>query len=156
MTDTVPEGSGALARLWAVARQRCPRCFRGRVFRGVFQLNDPCPVCGELFQREEGTFLGTMYVSYALGAILVAVAYFAAAAVWPDVSPVVICLWLFAAYVPLIPLIHRYSWVLWLHLDYLVSSSEASAGSFEKARRRDLNTRGPTSRGSRGGPAPPG
>ena len=36
------------------------------MFRGVFAMNDPCPVCGLLFKREEGTFLGAMYVSYVL------------------------------------------------------------------------------------------
>src|SRR5690242_14056243 len=50
--------------LWAILRERCPRCRTGRIFRGVFAMNDPCPDCGLLFQREEGYFLGAMYISY--------------------------------------------------------------------------------------------
>ena len=55
---------GILRRLWAVLSMRCPRCCRGKVFRGMFAMNDPCPVCGLIFQREEGYFLGAMYASY--------------------------------------------------------------------------------------------
>ena len=72
VADQLPAGAehvGGLQLGDARLRQRCPRCFRGRIFRGLFALNDPCPVYGELFRREEGTFLGPMYVSYGLGAV---------------------------------------------------------------------------------------
>jgi len=121
--------------LWAMLWQRCPRCHKGRMFRGMFAMNDPCPVCGLLYQREEGYFLGAMYVSYALGGVLVAIAFFTASAFWPEVHPLVLCLWLFAGYIPLMPVLFRYSRVIYMHLDYLVCSSETSATSYEKLRR---------------------
>jgi uncharacterized protein (DUF983 family) len=128
------------ARLGAILWQRCPRCFRGRIFGGWLRMNDPCPVCAQLFEREEGYFLGAMYVSYALGCGVVAIAYFAATAMWPDVSPFLICLGLFAGYVPMIPIVFRYSRVIWLHLDYLVSSGNSSAGSYAKVRQQEINS----------------
>src|SRR5262249_43190143 len=77
-----PKHGGALRRfwagLWALLRQRCPRCRVGRMFRGSITMNDPCPVCGLLFQREEGYFLGALYVSYALSSILLIAFYVAA------------------------------------------------------------------------------
>ena len=35
-----------LKQLWAILRERCPRCRKGRIFNRLFQMNDPCPVCG--------------------------------------------------------------------------------------------------------------
>src|SRR5262245_32870110 len=92
------------SRLGALLRQRCPRCRTGRVFRSLFRMNDPCPHCGLLFEREEGYFLGAMYVSYALGAAVISVAFFVALWLWPEASTLTLCLLLFAAYVPLMPL----------------------------------------------------
>src|ERR1700758_311318 len=54
-------------RLAAIARQRCPVCLEGRMFRGLFTMNTTCPVCGHRFEREPGFFQGAMYVSYTLG-----------------------------------------------------------------------------------------
>jgi uncharacterized protein (DUF983 family) len=83
MSEHVHPRGGVLAGLWAVVRMRCPRCRRGRMFKGLLQMNDPCPVCGLIFEREEGYFLGAMYVSYVLGCAVVGAAYFLAAALWP-------------------------------------------------------------------------
>jgi len=60
------ETGSAWRQLGALARLRCPRCHKGRLFHGWFGMNDPCPVCGLILQREEGYFLGAMYVSYGL------------------------------------------------------------------------------------------
>ena len=64
--------------LWAIVQQRCPRCRIGRIFRGTFAMNDPCPRCGLLFQREEGYFLGAMYFSYAISLAILVPLLFAA------------------------------------------------------------------------------
>src|SRR5262249_37577995 len=69
----------------SILRQLCPRCWAGKIFRpnvylgvdwGVYwgfpKMNDCCPVCSLLFNREPGYFLGAMYISYALGLALVA------------------------------------------------------------------------------------
>ena len=89
-----------------------------------------------IFEREEGYFLGAMYVSYALGCAIVAVAYFTALALWPDAPSMTLCLYLFAGYVPLMPWLYRYSRVIWMHLDYLANPDDSAAGSYEKMRKR--------------------
>jgi hypothetical protein len=97
-------------------------------------MNDPCPECGLVFQREEGYFLGAMYVSYALGCAIVGVAWFIASSLWPDVPGMLLCLGLFAAYVPLMPWVFRYSRVIWMHFDRMVCPGETAAGSYQKVR----------------------
>src|SRR5438552_16178561 len=99
---------------WAMVRQRCPRCQRGRMFRGSFTMNDPCPVCGLVFQREEGYFLGAMYVSYILSAVLLITFYLVAAALFPGWNTLVLALLALVPYLPLMPAVFRYSRLIWV------------------------------------------
>src|SRR5438128_9502553 len=55
----------------SILRQRCPRCregaiYRGSLFRGWLSMYERCPVCNLKFEREQGYFVGAMYVSYML------------------------------------------------------------------------------------------
>src|SRR5262249_38193681 len=108
-----PKHGGALRRfwagLWALLRQRCPRCRVGRMFRGSITMNDPCPVCGLLFQREEGYFLGAMYFGYFLSAALMTAFFFGLTALLPNWSSVVVALLAIGLYLPFIPAVFRYS-----------------------------------------------
>ncbi len=124
------------SRLAAVAMQRCPACLRGPIFKNLLATHERCPACGVLFEREEGYFLGAMYVSYALGGVLVAAAYFAVTALWPHVPPFTLCLYIFLAYLPLMPLLHRYARTIWMHFDWLVCPNDTAAGSYQKSRPR--------------------
>jgi uncharacterized protein (DUF983 family) len=103
--------------LWAIVRQRCPRCRQGRMFRGLFTMNDPCPVCGLLFERDEGYFLGAMYVSYGLSCALLVPAYLAATALMPRLNTILIALFLWVPYLPFVPVVFRYSRVIWINFD---------------------------------------
>ena len=55
-----------------ILRLVCPRCRQGRVFRGWIIVNERCPVCNLKFEREQGYFIGALYVSYLLGIPIVA------------------------------------------------------------------------------------
>jgi uncharacterized protein (DUF983 family) len=129
------EQHGVLGRLWAVVCQRCPRCLRGQAFKSFLEMHERCPECGMLFQREEGYFLGAMYVSYALGGVLVAIAWFSATAIWPDVHPYRMCLYIFAAYVPLMPFLYRYARIIWMHFDWVFCPGDSAASPYQKAQR---------------------
>jgi uncharacterized protein (DUF983 family) len=124
--------------LWAMLRQRCPRCRQGRMFRGLLATNDPCPVCGLIFQREEGSFLGAMYVSYVLSAVLTAVFYFTLAALLPGWNGVALASLAILPYLPFVPLVFRYSRVVWVYLDRVGEFSNDLAGPYEKYRLREL------------------
>src|SRR6476660_7816409 len=94
---------------WAILRQRCPRCRQGRMFRGRLTMNDPCPVCGLVFQREEGYFLGAMYVSYVLSTAILGALYLAAITVLPTRDNLPVTLAMLLLYLPFMPAVFRYS-----------------------------------------------
>lgn len=103
----------------AILRQRCPRCFQGRVYHGLVTMNEHCPHCGLKFGREPGYFLGAMYYSYGLGAVVLAILtsllWFLLLPTWEFHHVVLVALIPFAFFVPII---FRYSRVLWMHFDH--------------------------------------
>ena len=79
-------------------------------------MHECCPVCGLKFEREEGYFLGAMYISYGLAliAITVVAALLWAFTKWSIEKTVVRSVLLF---VPLAPTLTLFSRVLWIYLD---------------------------------------
>jgi uncharacterized protein (DUF983 family) len=99
-----------------VLRQRCPRCFRGPIFRRLLLIHRQCPVCGLKFEREPGYFTGAMYVSYGIGILTTAAVYITLLVLGQS-------LWLIGAIllaqvVVQMPVVFQYSRVIWLHVDY--------------------------------------
>jgi uncharacterized protein (DUF983 family) len=127
--------------LWAIWRQRCPCCRQGRIFRGTFAMNEVCPCCGLLFQREEGYFLGAMYFSYGISSVLLAVFYFTLAALLPEWDTLVLPLAALLLYLPLMPAVFRYSRVLWIYFDRAADPHGSLSGSYEKQRLEQLAKR---------------
>jgi hypothetical protein len=101
-------------------------------------MNDPCPVCGLLFQREEGYFLGAMYCSYVLGVAFLTPVFFLLSALLPDWNGMLVALLALVPYLPLTPVIFRYSRVLWIYLDRVSDPTDLSAGAYEKHRLKQL------------------
>jgi len=109
------------ATLRDIFQQRCPRCRLGRIFRksifwGFPRMNERCLVCDLKFEREEGYFLGAMYISYglalaAIGALAVLMFLFT------HLSPAKVILWSVVLFMPLAPSITLFSRVLWIYLD---------------------------------------
>src|SRR5262249_45241833 len=128
--------------LWALLRQRCPRCRVGKMFSGSLTMNDPCPVCGQIFRIEEGYFLGAMYFSYALSSVLLIAFYFIARALLPGLHDFVVPLVALAAYLPFVPAVFRWSRVLWVWLDRFPDPDDSSAGAVGKARHQHFVARG--------------
>ena len=116
----------------AMLHARCPSCREGHIFsskkayqwKGITNMPDACPVCGEDFLREPGFYFGAAYVSYALTialwvAVLVALMCFdwwglIKFSFFEDVT-----LFLttgIALLLVLLPLIARLSRSIWLHM----------------------------------------
>ena len=106
-------------RLHAILKQKCPVCFQGTIFRGSITMNESCPACGLRFEREQGYFLGALYVAYGLGV--------------PILSLLTLLIWLITdgtagrsfviamiVFFPMSPGVFRYSRVIWMHLDHLI------------------------------------
>jgi len=111
-------------RLRAVAAGRCPRCQRGRIFRGRLSMYPACPACGLRFEREPGYFTGAMYVSYLLAVPVMAACVLAVHLIAPDWSferTVGIAALCFALFVPAL---FRWSRILWIHFDQTIDPAE--------------------------------
>ena len=99
-------------------RLQCPKCGKGKLFRGLFAMNRDCGICRFKFEREPGYFIGAMFLNYGVTAVLVTagiftldylteVDYYRFLIIWGG-----ICL--------IFPIIFfRYSRSLWLSLDYM-------------------------------------
>ena len=113
------------SRLGAILAQRCPRCREGQVFASTWRMNPRCPACGLLFLRDTGYFTGAMYFSYALGIPIIALLTLAAYLLAPSwhLWQHVLAAW--AAFLPLVPVVFRYSRVLWIHLDRFLDPAPA-------------------------------
>jgi uncharacterized protein (DUF983 family) len=100
-----------------ILKQRCPCCGQGKVFSGLVRMNTHCPTCGIKFERDPGYFVGAMYFSYGL-AIGVAVPIVVTGYLleWPRMTIGVVA---GVVLVALIPVLFRYSRILWLHMDQL-------------------------------------
>jgi|SRR6516162_10392511 len=111
------------SRLWAALRQRCPRCCRGHIFRGLFAMNDVCPRCFLRFEREPGYFLGAMYFSYALSIPILGIGLWVWHLLLPDLRWEFVIGLAGVSYIPFMPAVFRYSRVLWLYFDRWASPS---------------------------------
>ena len=75
-----------------------------------------CPACGLKFEREDGYFLGAMYIGYGLGVASIALLALLVWGVlrWPLLKSVTGGIVLF---VPLAPVLTWMARVLWIYLD---------------------------------------
>lgn len=83
-------------------------------------MHERCPACGLRFEREQGYFLGAMYVSYALSLPIVTALVMV---VWwrvPDWSWLPVLAVAALLYVPAMPWVFRTSRIVWIHLDRTV------------------------------------
>ena len=106
-----------LNTLRGVLRLRCPRCLLGNVFRGMFAMNENCPVCGLRFEREAGYFLGALYISYPISGILLGILVLLFHLLMPAIRLELAVLLSALAYVPFMPAVFRYSRVIWIYFD---------------------------------------
>ena len=119
----------AKARLALVRglRLRCPRCGRGSVFRMVFRMRDHCTDCGLVFHREQGYFVGAIYLNViATEALILAVFIFSffISGIFSD--SVFIVFYVISVVFPLV--FYHHSRSLWLAFDHFLdpSSSEGN------------------------------
>lgn len=99
----------------------------GRIFKGsmlwLTRMNETCPVCGLKFEREEGYFLGAMYISYAMAVplLLLFLLLFWRLTTW---SWNTILLASALALLPFAAFLALFARVLWIHLDRGVDPGE--------------------------------
>ncbi len=99
---------------------RCPRCGETRLFRGWFRMERECALCGLVFERAQGYFVGAIYINYAVSSVIAVGGFFV---LWARLD--LPTAWQFAIWVPFLivfPLwFFRYSRSLWLAMEYYVN-----------------------------------
>jgi len=93
--------------------------FRTSILRGFPKMHRRCRVCDLKFEREEGYFLGAMYISYALALVtIVGLAMLLwLATSWSLQKITIVAILLF---LPLAPTLTLFSRVLWIYLDWAI------------------------------------
>jgi uncharacterized protein (DUF983 family) len=114
-------------RWLALLRQRCPRCARAPLFRSAFTMHDTCLACGLRFEREPGYFLGSMYISYGIGIVVVGLLMGVLYLVWPDLDLGWSVLIAGVLFVPLVPWAWRWSRTIWIFFDHWASPHQKSS-----------------------------
>src|ERR1700758_4816880 len=114
----------------AILHQKCPRCrsgaiFRSSIFRGIAKMNEHCPVCDLKFQREEGYFLGAMYISYGMALVTITVL---AVLLWSITGWSIMksTLWAIVLFLPLVPGVPLFARVLWIYLDQSIDPEKSN------------------------------
>lgn len=82
-------------------------------------MHERCPVCNLRFEREQGYFLGAMYISYGLALpiiALIALLLWTITGWWITKDTI----WAVVLFLPLAPAIALFSRVLWIYLDQAV------------------------------------
>ena len=102
---------------------RCPRCGARSLFRTWFTMHERCAVCHLRFEREQGYFLGAMYINYGVTVMLALIGSFALE-YWsrPSLTQQLV-LWIgFCSLCPVV--FFRHSRGLWLAFDYIFDPAE--------------------------------
>lgn len=104
---------------------RCPACGEGSLYETIFGIRDHCLACGYVFAREQGYFIGALYINIAVTELLIGVAYLVAAVLMSAADErVYTLLFIIAVITPL--LFYRHSKSLWLSIDYIVDPPRES------------------------------
>lgn len=112
-----------------IVHQLCPRCRLGKIFRSsIFlfpKMHERCPVCGLKFEREQGYFLGAMYISYGLA---LAIIVLFTIIVWAITRGSIVkdVIWAIILFVPFAPSVTLLARILWIYFDQAVDPDRPS------------------------------
>jgi uncharacterized protein (DUF983 family) len=143
MTDTRDDVRSAVASIGppslrtVVARAlalRCPRCGTTPLYAGPFTMREACATCGLRYEREQGYFVGAIYLNYAFAvAIAIGTVFVLDWTVGLSLHAQLVVGIALAALVPILGF--RWARSLWLGIDYFVTSADERVERRRAARR---------------------
>ncbi len=105
-------------------RLRCPRCGAGPLYARPFRMHSNCGQCGLQFEREQGYFVGAIYINYAATVAIAVPGFFLLDAFTGMTINQQLALWVpFAVVFPLLFFHHSRS--LWLLLDHWLNPAKS-------------------------------
>jgi uncharacterized protein (DUF983 family) len=105
--------------LWLGLLLRCPNCGRGKMFRGLFQMEKTCPVCHVRFERLSGESIGGMVINLALAQI-VTIGGFFLVDILTDIPPVQQLIFWIPFTILFCVLFYRHARAMWVGVAFLV------------------------------------
>jgi uncharacterized protein (DUF983 family) len=111
-------------------RLRCPACGLGKLYKSFFRMHGECDYCGLVFAREQGYFVGAIYLNVAATESLIFVTYFAFILANRTAEQITYAV-LFALALLLPVVFSRHARSLWLSIDHLLDPPASSAHSME-------------------------
>jgi uncharacterized protein (DUF983 family) len=125
--------------LWRGLRKRCAACGGGKLFDGWFRMKEHCPTCATKFEREEGFFVGALFVNFAITEVVM-FTYIAVAAIitipHPDVTVLITGSAVICVVLPV--LLYPFSKTIWFAIHVAMQpldpqeEAEAAAVRFER------------------------
>ncbi|HKA31812.1 MAG TPA: DUF983 domain-containing protein [Candidatus Binatia bacterium] len=111
-----------LPTVTAALRLRCPRCGVGEMFEGFFRMHAECAFCRLRFEREQGFFVGAIYVNYAVTVLIAMPGFFLLDRYGATLTQQLI---FWGAFVVIFPLaFFRHSRSLWLAVSHLLDPGD--------------------------------
>lgn len=104
-------------------RLKCPACGRGRLFESLFRMRERCEKCHIRFAREQGYFIGAIYVNVIATESLIFGTYLLMALLVPLASSAIYRV-LFALAITLPLLFNCHAKSLWLCFDFMMDPPE--------------------------------
>ena len=116
-----------LQMLGSGLRLKCPRCGIGSLYAKPFRMYSHCPHCGLKFEREQGYFVGAIYINYAATVLIAVPGFFIFDAFSGMTINHQLAIWIpFSVVFP--PLFFHHSRSLWLVLDHLFNPAKSLYG----------------------------
>jgi len=102
---------------------RCPDCGLGPLYRSLFRMNTHCDYCGLIYEREQGYFIGAIYLNViATESLLMGTLLIYGLITGRFDQTILTVLIVLAMVAPLIFFHHSRS--LWLSIDHLLNPSD--------------------------------
>ena len=106
-------------------RLKCPNCGLGPLYDSVFRMNKACYYCDLVFEREQGYFIGAIYINVIATESTLFLTLLIYGLITGTVDPRILTI-LFALAV-VIPLVFfRHSRSLWLAIDHILNPEKTS------------------------------
>lgn len=105
---------------------QCPACGRASILERPFHTKHKCEMCGTLFKREEGFFVGAIMANVVATEVSILVAYFALLLARFGDQSILTVLFAMAVGFPLA--FYHHAWALWLGIDHLIEGLPPSEG----------------------------
>ncbi|MEW6732543.1 MAG: DUF983 domain-containing protein [Acidobacteriota bacterium] len=113
-----PSGQ-VLQTLFRSLRLKCPACGRATLYQRIYKLRERCAFCGMLFQREQGYFVGAMYINILFTELLALIGWLTCVFVLQATDRTLLLVMIVLALIcPL--LFYHHAQSLWLAFNYIV------------------------------------